>query len=402
MEHNPIEHLDDIYTKISQDMKHDPEKITKQISAYLKKLDEGDTEAVQQWEKLWIHRRQLHKEDYKRLGVRFDFILNELETERYIPRVYQLLEEKDLCELSEDGSLVMYLSRYDPNLGKPVVRKADGTSTHLTKDIANILMCHEKYGDVEKMIYVADIDQERYFKQLFRIVNLMLENTSPCSELIHVAFGKILNMSVIPLKQVLDTAKEKTLKVIKEDMKHGKYVDILKEGISVNGRNIQGEEAVDYIADTLGISAILTQDMAVKRTRQYRFLWDKMTDARGDTGIFLQYTHARICGIERKLDMPVSAHCHFSLLNEPEAFELVYAISLYPDIIQTAFQTLDSCTVVTYLFKLAHMISQANYNLRIKDVNPNLAEARLLLFWAAKTTLANGMRLIGLCPLERM
>lgn len=100
--------------------------------------------------------------------------------------------------------------------------------------------------------------------------------------------------------------------------------------------------------------------------------------------------------------MPVSAHCHFSLLNEPEAFELVYAISLYPDIIQTAFQTLDSCTVVTYLFKLAHMISQANYNLRIKDVNPNLAEARLLLFWAAKTTLANGMRLIGLCPLERM
>jgi arginyl-tRNA synthetase len=89
-------------------------------------------------------------------------------------------------------------------------------------------------------------------------------------------------------------------------------------------------------------------------------------------------------------------------LNEEEAFELTRAISLYPDIIQTTFQSLDSSTLVLYLFKLAHMISQVNYNLRIKDVDPKLAEARLLLFWAAKTTLANGMKLIGLHPLERM
>lgn len=102
------------------------------------------------------------------------------------------------------------------------------------------------------------------------------------------------------------------------------------------------------------------------------------------------------------MNINISIDCDFSLLTETEAFELARTISLYPDKVRVAFETLEPCTIVLYLFKLAHMISQANYNLRIKDVDPKLAQARLLLFWAAKTTLANGMRLIGLKPLERM
>ncbi|KAG1139338.1 hypothetical protein G6F37_010518 [Rhizopus arrhizus] len=394
-EKDTVRHLDDISVKINQDMKQDLKKVTQEVSDYLRKLDQGDPETVQEWQKLRLLIRQSSEETHRRLlkDQRFEYMND---TEDYIPMVYRRLEEKGLCNQSEDGSLVVNLSDY--NLGRAVIRTPDESSTCLTREIAGVLMYCEKYKDVEKIIYVASVEQENHCKQLFKILQII----SDCPELVHIPFGKILNMSTLSLKEILDTAKENMLRVIKEDMRHGKYADILKEGIVVDEQLIQGEKAVDYIADTLGISGIITQDMANKRVRNYHFAWDRMTDARGDTGIFLQYTHTRICGIERKLNFPVSPHCQFSLLNEEEAFELTRAISLYPDIIQTTFQSLDSSTLVLYLFKLAHMISQVNYNLRIKDVDPKLAEARLLLFWAAKTTLANGMKLIGLHPLERM
>jgi arginyl-tRNA synthetase len=91
-----------------------------------------------------------------------------------------------------------------------------------------------------------------------------------------------------------------------------------------------------------------------------------------------------------------------ALLKEKECMELAVMISQYPDAVKTAFETLEPCAIVQYLFGLSHAISSANNHLRVKDVRPDLAKARMSLFWAAKTTLANGMRLLGIRPLERM
>ncbi|RCH91148.1 Arginyl-tRNA synthetase [Rhizopus azygosporus] len=404
---DPIKHLYDIYVKINQEMKEESEKIEQEAAAYFKKMEDKDPEVIQQWKEFRDQSIQSYEKAYKRLGIKFDHFSGESETEKYIPQVYEALKQKGLCDESEDGSMVINLSMYDPSLGKAVIRKANGASLYLTRDIASVIMRCEKFKGLDKIIYVVGIEQEHHFKQLFKIIELLWDKHDHCPELIHVPFGRITGMSTrkgtsVFLSDILDTSKESMLKTIKEDMRHGKYMDILNEGISVGNHIIKGEEAVGYIADTLGISDVITQDMAAKRMRNYNFVWDRMMDAKGDTGVFLQYTYARICGIERKMDINISIDCDFSLLAETEAFELTRTISLYPDKVRAAFKTLEPCTIVLYLFKLAHMISQVNYNLRIKDVDPKLAQARLLLFWAAKTTLANGMRLVGLKPLERM
>lgn len=106
--------------------------------------------------------------------------------------------------------------------------------------------------------------------------------------------------------------------------------------------------------------------------------------------------------IERKSDTPIVADSDVSLLKEQDCIELAVIISHYPDMVKTAFDTLEPCTIVQYLFQLSHAISSANNHLRVKDVSPELAKARMSLFWAAKTTLANGMRLLGITPVERM
>lgn len=100
--------------------------------------------------------------------------------------------------------------------------------------------------------------------------------------------------------------------------------------------------------------------------------------------------------------MPINANADLSLLKEKEAFELALTISQFPDVVQSACQAMEPSTIVQYLFKLAHATSQANSTLRVKGTEAQVAEARMLLFWASKTTLANGLRLLSIDPLSRI
>lgn len=109
----------------------------------------------------------------------------------------------------------------------------------------------------------------------------------------------------------------------------------------------------------------------------------------------------KIYRIERKAGIPINIHADISLLKEKEAFELALTISQLPDITKSSCQAMDPCILVQYLFKLAHITSQANNVLNVKGANPDLAEARLLLLWTAKTTLGNGLKLLGIDPLSR-
>lgn len=98
----------------------------------------------------------------------------------------------------------------------------------------------------------------------------------------------------------------------------------------------------------------------------------------------------------------MNVNADLSLLKEKEAFELALTISQFPDVVKSACQALEPCIIVQYLFKLAHVTSQANNVLRVKGTDSKIAEARMLLFWASKTTLANGLKLVSVDPLSRI
>lgn len=110
--------------------------------------------------------------------------------------------------------------------------------------------------------------------------------------------------------------------------------------------------------------------------------------------------------IADKSGTTLNTSANTSLLTEPEAYELANMISQYPDITLSTLHTLEPSTIVNYLFGLSHAISSANQVLQVKAAaeagEKDLAEARLLLLWCARVTLGNGMRILGLEPLERM
>ncbi|KAA6411423.1 MAG: arginyl-tRNA synthetase [Lasallia pustulata] len=129
-----------------------------------------------------------------------------------------------------------------------------------------------------------------------------------------------------------------------------------------------------------------------------------MTSFEGDTGPYLQYAHARLCSITRKAGVSPQeiASADLSLLTEDKAVDLVRALSQWPDVVQNTLKTLEPVTVLSYLFKMTHMLSSSYDKLKVVGSEPELKKARMALYEAARQVLNNGMRLLGLNPVERM
>lgn len=130
----------------------------------------------------------------------------------------------------------------------------------------------------------------------------------------------------------------------------------------------------------------------------------RMTSFEGDTGPYLQYAHARLCSITRKAQ--VSAEdvkgANLSLLKESHAINLVRSLTYWPEVVQTTLKTLEPITVLSYLFKMTHMLSSSYDVLQVVGSEPEVKKARMALYEAARQVLNNGMKLLGLSPLQRL
>jgi len=128
-----------------------------------------------------------------------------------------------------------------------------------------------------------------------------------------------------------------------------------------------------------------------------------MTSFEGDTGPYLQYAHARVSSIRRKVNLSDEEldSADWSLLTEDHALDIVRLLAQWPDTVQNTLKTLEPTTVLTYLFKMTHALSSSYDHLKVVGSEPELMKARMALYDAAHTVLGNGMRLLGLSPVER-
>jgi len=232
--------------------------------------------------------------------------------------------------------------------------------------------------------------QNLHFEQLFKILELMGYEWAKSCE--HINFGMVLGMStrqgtVTFLSEILEAARETMLKRIQDPQNEEKLAQL--------------EDPI-LTADIVGLSAVVIQDFSARRIKDYSFDIERSMASEGDTGPYLQYAHARLCSMERKTEMPINPAADVSLLVEKEAHDLINKIAAFPEAVSTAGKQAEPCTLVTYLMDLCHAISSAHSVLWVLGREHALAEARMLLFWAARVTLDNGLKILGLRPLERM
>ena len=135
----------------------------------------------------------------------------------------------------------------------------------------------------------------------------------------------------------------------------------------------------------------------------YEFSLERMTSFEGDTGPYLQYGHARVCSVSRKAGLSAEDldAADLSLLTEDHAINLVRVLASWPDVVQQTLKTLEPTTVLTYLFKLTHMLGASYEVLQVVGSELEVKKARMALYEATRQVLNNGMKMLGLNPVER-
>ncbi|KAI0063831.1 arginyl-tRNA synthetase [Artomyces pyxidatus] len=389
LQKDAIKHLYDVYVQVNKDAEADPE-VKVAAAAWFKRMEDGDEAALKNW-RVW---RELsvkkYAEEYERLNVHFDVYTGESKVgKKWQDVALERLNEMGLIS-DVEGAKLVDLEKW--KLGKAVLRKKDGTSIYLTRDIGGAIERYEEYK-FDKMIYVVSSQQDLHLGQFFKILKLM--EFPWADRLEHVNYGLVLGMSTrkgtaVFLDQIIREA-----------------ASVMHEQMRKNEEKYAAVEDPELTSLEVGLTGIKIQDMAAKRINNYNFSWDRMTSFEGDTGPYLQYAHVRLTSLTRKnpelLPLPPPSEIATDTLIEPAAREIAFLLGTYPDVVKTALRTHEPSGVVTYLFKLSHAISSAWETVVVKgEKDVEKARARMWLYLCARDVLGAAMRLLSIRPLDRM
>lgn len=407
LEEDAVNTLFDVYVRINQLASAEDgsgEQIHDEARRYFKGMEDGDPECLAIWQKFRDLSIKKYIDVYDRLNIQFDVYSGESQVKKEnIAKSLEALKKLDFVTREENGALLADLTQY--KLEKTVIERRDGTPLYITRDIAEAAQRFDKSFDgrgFDKMIYVVASQQDLHLAQFFKVLELMgypwAQKES--SRLLHINFGMILGMStrkgtVVFLDNILDETRDKMHEVMKAN--EAKYAQV---------------HDPERTADIVGMTAVKIQDMSSKRINNYNFDWSRMLSFEGDTGPYLQYNHVRLCSVERKakdsdgLELPTSeldlSTIRLDLITEPKARDLVMLIAQWPDTVRAAMKDHQPSTIVTYAFRLTHLISSCWEFLLVKGQQRDLAIARLFLFRCCKDVLGSALRLLTITPLERM
>ncbi|VUC34007.1 unnamed protein product, partial [Clonostachys rosea] len=413
LKRDPINHLFKLYVRINSEM--DEEKkgfeakkaegidvseleansLDEQARGYFKMMTEGDESALAQWRRFRDLSIVRYKETYGRLNIHFDEYSGESQvSEEAMEKTAKIMEERKISHEDQGAVLIDFTTlvpgKEGKRLGKTVLRKKDGTALYLTRDVSELLHRRDKYN-FDKMFYVVASQQELHLRQLFKITELM-GNEATAKLCQHISFGLVLGMST----------RRGTVKFLNDILRDvGEHMHEVMKKNEEKYAQVADPEAT---ADILGISSVMVQDLTGKIINNYTFNMDAMTSFEGDTGPYLQYAHARLCSIYRRANISDEdlAKADLSLLTEDHASNIIRLLAQWPDVFQNTLKTLEPTTVLTYLFRMTHVVSSSYDHLKVVGSEPELMKARMALYNSARIVLNNGMRLLGLTPLERL
>ncbi|XP_069177648.1 probable arginine--tRNA ligase, mitochondrial isoform X2 [Procambarus clarkii] len=384
LEEDAIKKLYEVYVWANQKAESDP-NISNRAREIFNKMEQGDENELKAWEIF----RNLSIKDFKRVYARLNVNFDEFHGEsmykaKKCQDVLNQMEQKGLLETLDDGRKV-----YEVNPKQRVtIVKSDGSSIYLSRDIAGAIDRQEKYN-FTKMYYVVDNSQSDHFVALFSIMRKM--GFDWADNMRHIKFGRIQGMSTrkgttVFLQDLLDEAQAIMMQKQQE-------TETTRDNVRLSGAET---------ADRVATSCVLIGDMKQRRQRDYVFSWDKALQSRGDTGVKLQYVHCRLVSLKENCDTDYNPQANTSFLTEKQALTLIQDIARFDEVLVETYKELEPCILVNYLFMLCGSINNALKHLNVKGAPIEVAEARLALFMAARYTLAAGMNILGVEPLNQM
>lgn len=384
IENNPIPELLKLYIKFHEVVEEKPE-LDDEARMWFKKLEEGDEEATNLWQ--WIRDVSLKEFNrvYNMLNIKFDSYAGESFYSDKMPKVVEDMENKGILTESR-GAQIVDLEPYD--MPPALIKKSDGSTLYITRDIAAAIYRKETY-DFYKNIYVVGSQQNLHFKQWFKIIDLMGYDWA--KDCIHVPFG------MVSLEEgTMSTRKGRV--VFLEDVLN-KAVEQTKEVISKKNPNLENKEEV---AKQIGIGAVVFQELSNNRIKDYTFSWDRTLAFEGETGPYVQYTHARANSIIEKSQHEVTKDVDYSLLNNEEAVNVVRLLEGFTNVVVDAMEKNEPSIITRHIVDIAQAFNKFYHDCPILVDDEELHKARLLLVYSTKNVIKIGLSLLGVEAPDKM
>ncbi len=386
----PIKTLLEYYVKFHDEAEKDP-SLEDEARATFTRLENGEKEEYELWQ--WFREESLKEFTYvyDLLGIEFDSYAGESFYSDKMDRIVNIMNDRGILKESE-GAQIVDLEEY--GMPPALIKKKDGSTLYITRDIAAAVYRKEHYH-FDKNIYVVASQQNLHFQQWFKIIELMGYDWA--EDCVHVPFGMVSledgtlstrKGKVVFLLDVLNSAVEKTKQIMIE--KNGSDADL------------------DDISREVGIGAVVFQELSNNRIKDYVFSWDKVLNFDGETGPYVQYTHARAASVLRNAGASAeavlsgSADLDMSCVTSDTAYELIKRIYRFPEIVQEAAEKYEPSVITRHIIDIAQYFNRFYHDEHILVDNEAEKQAKLAVVYAAKQTIANGLALLGVAAPEKM
>ncbi|MDP3778801.1 MAG: arginine--tRNA ligase [bacterium] len=386
-EERPFLYLGKLYQAANDQILQKPE-FHEFAKAEFAKLEQGDIENRKIWQ--WmvdISMRKLEESATRLKLLAFEENMGESAYEDMMPPIVELALKKGIAKKTDDGAVIVDLTQ--ENLDEAILIKSDGATTYLLRDLATIKHRQEKWH-FWKNVYVVDNRQSHHFRQLFRVAELLGFEGVGASEHVDFGFMKLPEgaMStragnVISLDAVLDEAERRARETIKEKNPNLKDADI--------------------VAKKVGLGAIKFFDLIHNRKSDVIFRWEDALSFEGNTGPYIQYTHARLKSILRKSTDEVGEQFLDNTEFDREERALLFTCARLPEAMERVIGSWSPHLFASYIYSLAQQVNEFYHTHPIlSEKNKEKREALLMLVQVVATTLATGLYLLGIDAPEEM
>ena len=378
-----LDELLELYVRFHNESEKD-EKLAAEAREWSKKIESGDSYAVGLFDKFKAITLEQAKAVYRRLNIEFDSYLGESFYVDKVAGVEEKLRAKNLLQTSDGAQVVMLGDDMPP----AIIRRSDGASLYVARDLAAAYYRHATYG-FDKCLYVVASHQALHFKQLFKVLELLGEPWA--SDMVHVSYGMVsvegMSLStrrgnVLYLSDVLNAAVEKAQSIIEE-----------------RNPTLVGKSEV---AESVGVGAVVFDALYDGRLKDKNFSLADALNFDGETGPYVQYTHARCRSVLAKCDTAESADdIDYSQLTDDEAYDVVKLVADFDDAVYSAATKYEPSIVSRRLVKICQAFNRF-YNADRIMCGGKAQTARLALTKRVADTLRYGLSLILLDAPERM
>ena len=367
--------------------------LMKEAQEMLRKWEAGDAEVRTLWKTMndWVYAG--FDETYKRLGVDFDKIYYESDT--YLVGKEKVLSglEKGLFFKKEDGSV--WADMTDQGLDQKLLLRADGTSVYMTQDIGTATLRFSDYP-IDKMIYVVGNEQNYHFQ----VLSILLDRLGMewGKDLVHFSYG------MVELPEGKMKSREGTV-VDADDLVDemvGTATEISKELGKLDGLT---EEEISSICEMIGLGGLKYFILKVDPRKNMTFNPKESIDFNGNTGSFIQYTHARICSVLRKAaEQGISlAELNKDIEIKEKEVSLIQVLAAFPAVVAQAGKEYSPSLIANYTYDLVKEYNQFYHDFSIlKEENADLKNMRLVLSANVAKVIKSAMSLLGIKVPEKM